>query len=156
MFVAGVTDTLPVVFPPVENPVPVHVVAFVDDHVRVEEPPRVTDVGDAENVATAAGTPVTGTVFVLVTVPPNPLIQVIEYVVSTTGLTETPVLLFAALPVENPVPVQEVAFADDQVRAPEDPYAMLAGPESVAVGADAAIMVTVSLPVTVEQEPPHV
>jgi hypothetical protein len=119
--VAGVTDTLPAVFPPVENPVPVHVVAFDDDHVRVEEPPRVTDVGDAESVAIAAGTSVTVTVLVAVPVPPNPFMHEIEYVVFATGVIVTPVPLLVAPPVENPVPAQVDAPVDDHVRVPELP-----------------------------------
>lgn len=47
----GETDTEPDVWLPVEKLVPVHEVAFVDDHVRVADCPEVIEVGEAERVA---------------------------------------------------------------------------------------------------------
>ena len=48
----GETETEPEVAPPVENPpAAVQEVAFVEDQVRVEEPPVVMVEGEAERVA---------------------------------------------------------------------------------------------------------
>jgi hypothetical protein len=47
----GETDADPDVVPPVEKPVPVQEVAFVDDHVSVEDWPLVMLVGLAEREA---------------------------------------------------------------------------------------------------------
>jgi hypothetical protein len=52
----GETDTDPDVAPPVEKPVPVQEVAFVDDHVSVEDWPLVMLVGLAEREAVAPDT----------------------------------------------------------------------------------------------------
>lgn len=50
-----VTETEPEVALPVEKLVPAQDVAFVEDHVRVEEPPAETEVGEALRVAVGAG-----------------------------------------------------------------------------------------------------
>ena len=55
----GVTATEPDVAFPVAKPVPVQELAFADDHVSVDETPEVTEAGDAERDAVAAGTTVT-------------------------------------------------------------------------------------------------
>ena len=47
----GLTETLPEVAPPVEKLVPVQLVAFDELHVRTEELPLETVVGDAESAA---------------------------------------------------------------------------------------------------------
>jgi hypothetical protein len=47
----GETLVEPEIAFPVEKPVPVHEAAFVEDHVRVDEPPCVIDVGFADNDA---------------------------------------------------------------------------------------------------------
>ena len=52
MFVIGVTVIDPEIAPPVENPPnPVHDVELVEDHVSVEDPPGVMDVGETDKVA---------------------------------------------------------------------------------------------------------
>ena len=63
--------TEPDVALPVANPEPVQEDAFVEDQVRVEDPPDVTEVGDAERDAVAAGTTVT--VAEEFAVPPAPV-----------------------------------------------------------------------------------
>lgn len=67
----GVTTTEPDVAFPVAKPVPVQEVAFVEDHVSVEDPPDVTEVGEAVRDAVAAGTTVT--VAEEFAVPPAPV-----------------------------------------------------------------------------------
>jgi sigma54-dependent transcription regulator len=47
----GLTGTEPDVAPPVENPFPVHCVAFVDDQVRSDCSPRTMALGFATNDA---------------------------------------------------------------------------------------------------------
>jgi hypothetical protein len=54
--VVGFTVSVPLVpLVPVQAPLAVHDVAFVEDQVRVDDPPEVTDVGDAEIVTVGAG-----------------------------------------------------------------------------------------------------
>jgi hypothetical protein len=53
----GETDADPDVAPPVEKPVPVQEVAFVDDHVSVEDWPLVMLVGPAEREAVGMAVP---------------------------------------------------------------------------------------------------
>lgn len=53
--VAGETETVPDMALAVENPVPVHEVAFVEDQVSAELLPVTIEVGLAERVAVGAG-----------------------------------------------------------------------------------------------------
>ena len=55
-------------------------------------------------------------------------VQVMEYVVALMGCTVTPIVLFVAPPVLNPVPVQDVALVEVHVRTTEDPLATVMGP----------------------------
>ena len=55
MVLEGVTVIDPAVAPPVEKPVPVQEVAFVELHVSVEDWPAVMDVGLAEREAVGRG-----------------------------------------------------------------------------------------------------
>ena len=57
-------------FAPDHAPLAVHAVAFVLDHVNVDEPPDATDVGDALNETVGAG--VTVTVALWLADPPVP------------------------------------------------------------------------------------
>jgi hypothetical protein len=60
---AGLTARLPDVAPPVSKFVPVQDVAFVDDHVSVEELPCVMEIGFAERFAVVAAAAATVTEF---------------------------------------------------------------------------------------------
>jgi hypothetical protein len=122
--------------------VPVHEVAFVEDQVSVEELPVVIDVGDAESVAVGA-CEVAVTVIVVdwVADPPAP-VQTIEYAVVVAGET-------ASVPEEPTavklVPTQLIAFVEDQVSVDDWPLMIDEGEaEMLAVGAGAAVTVTVS------------
>jgi hypothetical protein len=53
--VLGVTEAEPETTPPVEKPVPVQDVAFVEDQDRVEDWPEVIEVGLAERVTVGRG-----------------------------------------------------------------------------------------------------
>jgi hypothetical protein len=65
---------VPLVAPPVEKPTPVQEVAFVDDQVRVDEPPLETDVGFAVRETVGAGVPADTVTFVLLdALPPGPV-----------------------------------------------------------------------------------
>ena len=131
----GETETEPEV-PLAVKPVPVQDVALVEDQVRVEELPGATEVGDAESVAVAAGTIVT-VALLADEVPPVP-VHVTEYVVVTLGETETEPEVPLAV---KPVPVQDVALVEDQVRVEELPEAMEVGDAlRVAVAAGTALV----------------
>ena len=70
----GDAETEPETAVPVEKLVPVHDVAFVEDHVTVVELPTLMFRGFAEIVAVGAGVrAVTVTIAVLETVPPAPV-----------------------------------------------------------------------------------
>ena len=71
MVLEGVTVIDPAVAPPVEKPVPVQEVAFVELHVSVEDWPAVREVGLAEREA--VGGLETTTVAPAVAVPPLPV-----------------------------------------------------------------------------------
>ena len=75
MFAVGATDTEPETAFAVAKLVPVHDVAFVEDHVSVEDWPEVMVVGLAVSVAVGAGVTVedTLTLAVFETAPPNPV-----------------------------------------------------------------------------------
>jgi hypothetical protein len=81
----------------------------------------VTGLGDGEQETVNTLTVI---VFVSVAVPPAP-VQFNEYVVETDGDTVTDPDV--ALPVEKLVPVQLVAFADDQVTTADCPADKLVG-----------------------------
>ena len=77
MVTVGETDTLPVVAPPVENPVPSQLVALALPHSRVVEPPSAMAVGVAVSVAATAEPTVTLAVAGWLVAPPSP-VQTIE------------------------------------------------------------------------------
>jgi hypothetical protein len=106
----GETVAEPEVVLLVENPEPVQLVAFVEDHVSVEDCPEVIEVGLA--VSEAVGTTAfTVTVALAFALPPAP-VHVTEYVVVTVGET---VALPEVPEAEKLVPEQEVALVEDQV-----------------------------------------
>ncbi|MBU6490968.1 hypothetical protein KGQ25_02335, partial [Patescibacteria group bacterium] len=130
----GLTVAVFEVAPPVEKPRPVQEVAFLELQVRVEEEPLVIEVGEAERVTVGAGVVVvTVTVALELLVPPEP-VQETEYVVVVEGYTTA--VFEVAPPVEKPVPVQEVALLELQVRVEEEPLVIEVGEaERVTVGA---------------------
>jgi len=128
--VVGETLTEPDV-PEAVKLVPVHEVASVDDHDKVDDWPVVIDVGFAVRVAVGVAA-VTETVAEALAEPPFP-VQVIEYVVVWVGVTVTEPLVPLAV---KPLPVQEEAVVELQVRVDDPPEAMLVGEAvSVTVGA---------------------
>jgi hypothetical protein len=119
----GFTVADPEVALPVEKLVPAQEVAFEDDQVKVTAPPGATDVAEEERDAVGGGG-VTVRVRLAFAVPPAP-VQETEYVVDVDG--ETEIVPEVAFPVENPVPVQEVAFVELQVSEAEFPCTIDAG-----------------------------
>jgi hypothetical protein len=117
---------------------------LVDDHVSIEEPPELTDVGFAEIVAVGAGFAVTVTVADWVLdVPPAPVHAKLKVLVAVRA----PVLCVpevALEPLHAPLAVQPVALVDDHVSVEEPPELNDVGfAEIVAVGAGFAVTVTV-------------
>ena len=71
---SGPVDSEPLVdLDPVQPPLAVQEVAFVEDQVSVEAPPVVTDVGLAVSVSVGAGGGITVTVTLCDVVPPSPV-----------------------------------------------------------------------------------
>jgi hypothetical protein len=118
-------------FVPVQPPVAVHEVTFVDDHVSVDREPEVTAVGLAVIVNVGAGgggggAAVTVTVTVALPVPPVPVHDRLYVVLVVSGPTDCdPLTDF--VPVQPPDDVQLVAFCVVQVRVLFWPDAMLVG-----------------------------
>jgi hypothetical protein len=132
----GVTVAVPLVaFVPLHPPLAVHDVAFVLDHVRVDDCPSVTDVGFNEIVTVGAGVAIVS-VAVPLPVPPAP-VQLNAYCDEPAALGVTvAVPLVAFVPLHAPLAVQEVAFVLDHVRVDDCPSVIDVGlSETVTVGA---------------------
>jgi hypothetical protein len=102
-------------------------VALVLDHVNVEVPPVVIDVGFATRVT--VGTEAAGlTVIVALadTLVPSAPVQVRVYVVVLVGLTLL-VPVVASMPVQPPLVVQDVAPALDHVNVEVPPAVIVVG-----------------------------
>jgi uncharacterized protein (UPF0147 family) len=159
-FVSAPLEWLPeVAWGPDHAPEAVHEVAFVDDHVRVEEPPLATERGLAESdtVGTGGGGGMldTETFVDVVAVPPAPVharVNVLEVVsVLVDSLPDVPLA-----PDQAPVATQELAFVDDHVRVEELPLTTEVGlAESDTVGAGGAVTVTAAEAVAVPPAPVH-
>lgn len=113
----AVTNRDPLVaLAPLHAPVPVQLVALVDDHVRVVLPPCVKDEGEAEMATDGAGvtaTDETARVELCVVVPPVPVqASVYEKFPATADETDA-VPLVALLPVHAPEAMQLEALLDD-------------------------------------------
>ena len=116
---AGVTACVPLVaLLPVQLPVAVHPVAFVDDQVSVLLPPGCIDVGAADSIAVGA---VGGGIAVTVTVveaawdvPPAPA-QARLYVEFACRFVRDSEPELALAPDQAPDAVHPVALVDDQV-----------------------------------------
>jgi hypothetical protein len=132
---------------PVQLPDAVQLVASVELHVSVEEPPEAIMVGDADSVT--VGTGAIDTVAVCEAEPPTP-----EHVsVKLPSADSAPELcepVVASVPVQLPDAVQLVAFVELHVSVEEPPEAILVGDaDSVTVGTGAIDTVAVC-----EAEPP--
>ena len=125
-------------------------VALVDDQVRVEVPPLVTDVGLAasDTVGTGGGVPVTVIDTDALAVPADPVqarVNVLELV--NAPLEWLPEI--ALLPDHAPDATQEVALVDDQVRVEAPPLVIDVGlGASDTVGSGGACVVTTNVPAT--------
>ncbi|HKQ25236.1 MAG TPA: hypothetical protein VJT81_12410 [Burkholderiales bacterium] len=106
---------------PDQAPEAVQEVAFVDDHVSVDDPPLVTDTGFA--VSDIVGPEVvTVTVADALAVPPGPLHASVNVLVLVNApLDWLPEV--ALLPDQAPEAEQEVAFVDDHVSVDDPPLA---------------------------------
>ncbi len=134
---------------PLQPPLAEHEVAFVELHVRVDDPPLATDVGAA--LKDTVGTGVAGGVVVVATVtvaragaltPPDDPVQVSEYDALAVNAPVLWVPLAASGPVQSPEAVQPVAFVELHVSVDEPPLVTDVG---------SAVKVTVgtgSVPVT--------
>ena len=104
---------------PLQPPEAVHEVALVELHVRVETPPRATDVGVADSLTVAL--PGTVIVAVAISLVPAAPVQINEYdTVAVTG----PVLrlpLVPTSPLQSPEAVHEVALFELQVSVETPP-----------------------------------
>jgi hypothetical protein len=147
--VLGVTVAVPLVaFVPLHPPLAVHDVAFVLDHVSVDDCPSVIDVGFSEIVTVDTGA-ATVNVAVPLPVPPAPE-QLSAYCDEPVALGVTVAVPLAALvPLHPPLAVHDVAFVLDHVRVDDCPSVIDVGfNDIVIVGAGVAIVrVAVPLPV---------
>ncbi len=132
---------------PLQAPLAVQLLAFVDDQVSVELAPLVTDVGLAAIDTVGAG--VTGTAATDVDAlaePPSPEQLKLKVVFAADSAPVLAVPDVARLPLQPPLAVQLVAFVDDQVRLELPPLGTEAGlADSCTVGLGAtALTVTVT------------
>ena len=120
---------------PVQPPLAVQVVAFVDDHVRLVDEPVVTEVGFAVSVTVGNTGAVTVTDALADPEPPLPEHVSVKLVLAVSA-AEFSVPLVAFAPVQPPEAVQDVALVLLQVSADIEPETTLVGLTlSVTVGA---------------------
>jgi hypothetical protein len=121
-------DSLPeTAFAPLQSPDATHEVVLVEDHVKSELPPEVTEVGFADNVSVGDGSAVTSTAVDWATVPPAPA-QVIVYTYVPVVLkfkTNDPFMPRA--PVHAPEAIHEVAFTENHDNVELLPIITIAG-----------------------------
>ena len=110
---------------PDQPPEAVQAVALVEDHVKVDEAPRVMLVGLALKV-TLGGAAVTVTVADWDAEPPVPVQVSVNLVVALIE-TVACVPLVASAPVQPPEAAQDVAFVDDQTKVALEPLWMVLG-----------------------------
>lgn len=122
---------------PVQPPLAVQLVAFVDDQARLVDEPLVTEAGVAVSVTVGATGAVTVTEALAWPLPPAPL-QLRLKVALAVSAAEFSLPLVALLPVQPPDAVHEVALLLLQVSAAAEPEMTLVGLAlSVTVGAAA-------------------
>ncbi len=132
---AAETSVPLVALAPVQPPLAVQVVAFVDDHVRLVDDPVVTDGGVAVNVTMGNTGAVTVTDALADPDPPVPEHVNVKLALAVSA-AEVSVPLVALAPVQPPLAVQDVALVLDQVSAVVAPVVTLAGmADRVTVGA---------------------
>ena len=126
VMVSGPRGSLPeVALFPVQAPEAVQEVAFVEDHVRVENPPLVTDVGFAVSDTVGTGG-VTVTVADALAVPPAPVqARANVLVLVNAPLDWLPKIVL--VPDHAPEAKQELALFDDQVSVTDPPLVTDAG-----------------------------
>jgi hypothetical protein len=130
---------------PLQLPEAVQLVASVEFHVSVEEPPLETVAGLAVNVTVGAGA-TTVTVVLWLALPPAP-VQVSVNVVVALRAPVVCVPLVAFAPVQPPEAVQLVALVELHVRLDVPPLATLVGlAVNVTVGTGATVTVALWLP----------
>jgi hypothetical protein len=134
-------------FVPVQPPDAVQLVALVELHVNVDEPPDAMLVGDAVNVT--VGAPAIATAAVCDAEPPVPE-QLSVYVPLVVRALVLCVPDVALVPLQLPDAVQLVAFVELHVNVDDPPDAMLVG-DAVSVTVGAAAIVTVAV---CDAEPP--
>jgi len=129
---------------PDHPPEAVHDVAFVEDHVRVDEPPLFRENGLAVRDTVGAGVAVTVTVVDAFCVPPGPVQERLKVLVLVSAPVDA--LPEAALAPDQPTEaVHEVAFVEDHVRVDDPPLATDCGlAVRDTVGAGVAVTVTVA------------
>ena len=132
---------------PDHAPLAVHEVALVEDHVRVELDPLVTEVGLALMVMAGAGVAaVTDTVADAFAEPPAPVHRKVKTLLAAVNAAVFAEPETARVPDHAPLAVQEVAFVEDQVRVEVPPLVTVLGlAVSVTVGGGVAgVTVTVA------------
>jgi hypothetical protein len=150
----GETDAVPAAAPAVSKPAPVQLVALTLLQVSSLLPPIAMTSGSALSRAVTGPPTVTVASAGLLAAPPAP-VHVSEYVVSTFGETDT--LPSVAPAVKNPVPVQVVALALDQLSVLEPPSAMAVGSaDSAAVTAEPTVTVVLAGRLIAPPAPVHV
>jgi len=145
VLVSAAEASLPeVALVPDQPPDAVHDVAFVEDHVRVEEVPLFTESGLAVRETVGAGVAVTVTVADAFCVPPAPVQDRLNVLV----LVSAPVDALpdvALAPDQPPEAVHDVAFVEDHVRVDDPPLGTESGLALIeTVGAGVAVTVTVA------------
>lgn len=122
-------------------------VAFVEDHVRVDDPPLVTDAGLALRETAGTGVAVTVTVADALCVPPGPVQERLKVLL----LLSAPVDALpdvARAPPQAPDAAQDVAFFEDQLSV-EDPAFVtevgLAEIDTVGTGGGGGVPMTLTM-----------
>jgi len=143
--ISALEDSLPeVALEPDQPPEAVHDVAFVEDHVRVDEPPLFTESGLAVRETVGAGVVVTVTVADALWVPPAPVQERLNVLVLVSA-PEDALPDVALAPDQPPEAVHDVAFVEDHVRVDDPPLATDCGlAVRDTLGAGVAVTVTVA------------
>jgi hypothetical protein len=147
VLVSAPVEPLPdVALAPDQPPEAAHDVAFVEDHVSVDDPPLATDCGLAVRDTVGAGVAVTVTVADALCVPPGPVQERLKLLV----LLNAPVDALpevALAPDQPPEAVQDVALVEDHVRIDDPPLATDVGfaeIETVGTGGGSGVPVTLT------------
>jgi hypothetical protein len=141
----GVSVAVPLVdWLPLQAPLAVHAVAFVDDQVSVALAPSVIVVGFTE-IVTVGATAFTVRTAVLAALPPGPVqVSMYESVPVAVGVMDL-VPLVPCDPLHAPLAVHAVAFVEDQVSVALAPSVIVPGDTEIsAVGAAGAFTVSVA------------